>query len=65
MVCLLPRSSEFSSSRLLSQNVKIKAVQNYNFSHGFVAVWNLVSDTKQRTQIKGILEQGADRNTCA
>jgi hypothetical protein len=38
------------SSCLLSRNVKIKInIQNYNFTCGFVWVWNFVSHFKGRT----------------
>jgi hypothetical protein len=36
----------------------------WHFIHlDFVQIWNLVSDIKERTYIKGIWEQGAEENT--
>jgi hypothetical protein len=37
-------------------------MQNYNFTCCLVRVWNLVSHTKERTQIEGVWEQGAEEN---
>jgi hypothetical protein len=37
------------SSRLLSKNVKISYVQDYNFACGSIWVLNLVSDIKRKT----------------
>jgi hypothetical protein len=39
----------FMSSCLLSENIKIKNIQNNNFACGSVWVWNLVSDIKGGT----------------
>jgi len=41
------------SSRLLSQTLKIK-IYNYNFTHCFVLVLNLIFHTMGRTNIEGV-----------
>jgi hypothetical protein len=50
------------SSCLLSRNVKVKNIQNYNSISCFVWVWNLVSNTEGTAQTEGVWEQGAEGN---
>ena len=40
------------SSSLLSKNVKVKIIQNYNFSCCFVWVWNLVSTVSEEHRLR-------------
>ena len=53
------------SSCLLSKNVKIKNIQNYNFACCSVWMWNLVSDTEGRTYAEGVPEYDAEEGTLA
>jgi hypothetical protein len=47
---------------LLIKTPNGKNVPNYNFTHCFVCVWNLVSPITRRTQTEGVQEKGAEGN---
>jgi hypothetical protein len=56
-----PPSSDKVKNVCRLKNLKIKIYKTIILCY-FVWVWNLVSHMKERTQTKGISEQGAEKN---
>ena len=50
------------SSKLLSKNLKIRYIYNYNFAYYFMWVWNLVADIEGGKEAEGVWEYGVDEN---